>query len=354
MSLEVYPSDFSTRYEITHAISIQMSLFYNDIGKVQLVVAANDYNITALKKNYIIYDTDHEATYIIVNVKCDTTENRITVNGYTSDYLLNKRVVASKAQVKVIETGVYGIINSNLRGLSKISTAAVKGLTEVFQPDDPETTDEDESVIYGKGVIDAVKPVLEYGALGRRMNWNPSTLSWEFEIFKGNDLTSGIHAVNFAEEQGTCTNLVINEDASTFKNVAYVTWKKKDNTEMLATVGSATGDNRFELWLSSSVTQEDGETVTAARKRAESYAQLELGKHINRQSFSVVVDASELGVLYNIGDIVACSSVRFGVRFNARITGVTYTMDVSGEQTAVQLGDPILTALGEMKLNGNN
>jgi hypothetical protein len=354
MSLEVYPSDFSTRYEITHAISIQMSLLYNDMGKVQIVVAANDYNIKALKKDYILYDTVHDATYIIVNVKCDTVENRITANGFTSEWRLNKRVVAAPQQIKIIETGVYGIVNDNLRGLTKISTAAVKGLTEKFQPDDPETQDEDESVIYGKGILDAITPVLEYGGLGRRMNWDPSTLSWEFEIFKGNDLTSGIHAITFAEEQGTCTNLVINEDASTFKNVAYVTWKKRDNTEMLATVGSATGDDRFELWLSSSVTQEDNETVAAARKRAESYAQLELGKHINRQSFSVVVDASELGVLYNIGDIVACSSVRFGVRFNARITGVTYTMDVSGEQTAVQLGDPILTALGEMKLNGNN
>ena len=352
MSLEVYPSDFSTRYEITHAISIQMSLFYNDKGKIQLVVAANDYNITALKKDYILYDTDRNATYIIVNVKCDTVENRITANGYTTECLLNKRVVASPKQIKVIETGVYGIINDNLRGLSRISTAAVKGYTETFQPDDPSTTDEDESVIYGKGVLDAITPVLEYGELGRRMNWNPSTLSWVFEIYKGNDLTSGIHAITFAEEQGTCTNLVINEDGSTFKNVAYVTWSKRDNTEMLATVGSATGDNRYELWLDSSVMQEDGETEKKARGRAESYAQLELGKHINRQSFSVVVDASELGVLYNIGDIVACSSVRFGVQFNARITGVTYTLDISGEQTAVQLGDPILTALGEMKLNG--
>lgn len=352
MSLEVYPPDFHTRYEITHAISIQMSRYYNDKGKIQLVAAANDYNIVALKKDSVIYDTDRGVTYVIVNVKCDTTENRITANGYTAEYLLNKRVVASKHQVKVIETGVYGIINENLRGLSRISTAPVKGLPEVFQPDDPETTDEDESVIYGKGVLDAITPVLEYGELGRKMNWNPSTLAWVFEVYKGNDLTSGIHAITFAEEQGTCDDLVINEDGSTFKNVAYVTYSDRNNKDYLVTVGTATGDDRFELWLDSSVTQEENEAIKKTRQRAESYAQLELGKYINRQSFSVVVDASELGVLYNIGDIVACSSLRFGVRFNARITGVTYTMDVSGEQTAVQLGDPILTALGEMKLNG--
>ena len=353
MSIEVYPEDLSTRYEITHAISIQMSRFYNDIGKIQLVVAASNYNINALKKNSIIFDTGRGTTYIIVNVKFDTVSNRITANGYTAEYLLNKRVVASKKQITVIETGVYGIINDNLRNLPRISTAEVKGLPETWQPDDPGTVD-NESEVYGGQMLDVVTPILQYGELGRRMVWDYSTLSWTFEIYKGNDLTTGIHAIVFAEEQGTCSDLVINEDGSTFKNYAYCVYQLSNDTKNIVEIGSATGADRFEVWLNSGVTQEDGESSQKTKERAISAGQLELGKRINRQSFSVVVDASELGNLYNVGDIVACSSVRFGVRFNARITGVTYKMDASGEQTAVQLGDPILTALGELKLNGNH
>lgn len=351
MSIEVYPPSLATRYEITHAISIQMSSYYNDVGKIQLVVATNDYNINALKKNSIIYDTQRNITYIIVNVKFDTVTNRITANGYTAEYLLNKRVVAAKKQITVIETGVYGIINDNLRNLTRISTAAVKGLTETWQPDDP-NTEENESEVYGGQVLDVITPILDYGALGRKMNWSVSNLAWTFEVYKGSDLTSGIHAVVFAEEQGTCTDLVISEDVSTFKNFAYCGYTLSDDTSQIATIGTATGDNRFELWLNTGVRQEDEETAQKTKERAISTGQLELEKRISRQSFSVVVDASELGTLYNIGDIVSCSSVRFGVRFNARITGVTYKMDASGEQTSVQLGDPILTALGELKLNG--
>lgn len=353
MSIEVYPADLSTRYEITHAISIQMSVFYNDIGKIQLVTAANDYNINALKKNSIVFDTVRNTTYIIVNVKFDTVSNRITANGYTTEYLLNKRVVAAKKQITTIETGVYDTINNNLRDLPGISTAPVKGLPEKWQPDDP-GTQENESEIYGGQILDVITPILEYGELGRRMNWNVNALTWEFEIYKGNDLTSGIHAVVFAEEQGTCKDLVINEDISTFKNFAYCEYSLSNDTTQIVTVGTATGGDRFEMWFSNAATQEDGETAQKTKERAISYAQLELGKRLNRQSFSVIVDASELGTIYNIGDIVACSSVRFGVRFNARITGVTYKMDTSGEQTSIQLGDPILTALGELKLNGNS
>lgn len=356
MSLEAYPSDFSTRYEITHAISIQMSRFYNDTGKIQIVVSANDYNINALKQNSIIYDTKRGTTYILVNVKFDTVANRITANGYTTEHLLTKRCVAARKKITVIETGVYGIINDNLRSLPRISTASVKGLTETWRPDDPDTED-NESEVYGGEVLKTITSILEYGELGRRMNWNPNALSWEFEIFKGRDLTSGIHAIVFAEEQGTCSNLVINEDISTFKNFAYCSYSIKngdtqEDIPKLVTIGSATGGDRYEVWFDTGVTQEDGETAQKTKERAISYGQLELGKWLNRQSFSVVVDASELGSLFDIGDIVACSSVRFGVRFNARITGVSYKMDNTGEQTSIHLGDPILTALGELQLNG--
>lgn len=340
MSIEIYPADFSTRYQLTHAISIQMTLHYNDIGKLQLTVPVSDYNIKALKTGNILYDTLRGTTYIIVNTRCDTTSNRITANGYTADWLLNKRIVANSYNVSNIESGVYAIINANMRGMSRISTAAAKGLIEAYSGD----------AIYGGQLLDAITPVLDYGELGHRMVWDFNRLAWTFEVYKGANLTTGIHAIVFAEEQGTCTDLVINKDSSTFKNFAYVTYRLSDDTEPIATVGSAVGDNRFEKWFDTSVSQEQNESAADCEKRAVAYATMELGKYINRQSFNVTIDASELGTLYNIGDLVSCVSVRFGVSFNARITGVKYKMDAVCEKTEVILGDPTLTALGELKL----
>ena len=242
---------------------------------------------------------------------------------------------------------MYDIINENLRGLPRISTAAVKGLTETFSGDSA-----DEATAYGGQLLDEIIPFLNNGELGHRMVWDASSLSWTFEIFKGKDLTSGIHAIAFAEEQGTCSDLVINEDTSTFKNVAYVKYRLSDETEPVAIVGSAEGDDRFEKWLDTSVSQEEGETADDCMKRAVAYATMELGKFIHRKSFKVTIEASELGTLYNIGDVVSCVSVRFGVSFHARITGVKYKMDATGEKTEIILGDPILTALGVLKLNG--
>lgn len=324
-----------------HAISLIMSIYYNDIGKIILVAPINDYNIAALKVGNMLYDTEREATYIIANTKCDTDSNRITANGYTSNWLLNKRCIASKYELTTIESGVYSIVNNNLRGMTRISTAEPEGLTEST-----------EILLYGGQIFDEVQPYLEEAQLGNKMIWDADNLSWTFKIYKGNDLTSGIHAVVFSEEQGTAQELVINDDDSTFKNVAYVTGKLSDGTAFVVTVGNATGDERREVWLDTSIMQESGETVAKCKARAKAYATMELGKRIRRQSFSVAIDSADFGVAYNLGDIVSCVSVRFGVAFNARITGVKYQLDNRTAKTEIILGDPILTAIGEMKLNG--
>lgn len=351
MSLEIYPADLHTRYEINHAISISMSVYYNDIGKIQLIVPVNDYNIMALKNEAIVYDTARKTTYIIVDVKCDTNTNEIIANGYTSEYLLNKRCITFYRKITNIESGVYNTISDNLRGLPRITLAPLKGYTETFRGDDSSTADVDESAVFGGQLMDELQNVLEYGEFGRRMNWNGDSLSWQFEVYKGNDLTGGIHRVAFVEEQGTCSNLVINEDISTFKNYGYAAYKY-DGVTKVVSVGSAKGADRNEKWFESSVTNDNGESEASCRKRVQANIMMELGKYINRRSFSVSVDAEELGIRFNLGDIVSCVSNRFGVAFNARITGIQYTLDANGEMTEIVLGDPILTALGELKLNG--
>jgi len=341
MSLEIYPSDFSTRYELTHAISVQMSVYYNDIGKLIIVAPVNDYNITALKVGNMLFDTERAVTYIIANTKCDTDKNRITANGYTANWLLNKRCIASSFTMDNIESGVYAVINENLRDLPRLVTAEAEGLTESTNV-----------ILHGGQIFDEIQPYLEEAQLGNKMIWDADNLRHTFKVYKGADLTSGIHAVVFSEEQGTAQELVINDDDSTLKTVAYVTGKLSDDTEFVEVVGAATGEERREIWLETSVTQEEEETADECKARARAYATMELGKRIHRKSFSVAVDSVELGVAYNIGDIVSCVSIRFGVSFSARITGAKYKMDSNSTTTEIILGDPILTAIGEMKLNG--
>jgi hypothetical protein len=242
-----------------------------------------------------------------------------------------------------LESGVYDIVNVNMRDMTRLSTAPVEGLTERTN-----------TILHGGQILDEIKPFLEEAQLGNKMIWNPDTLSHTFKIYKGANLTEGIHAVVFSDEQGTAKDLVINDDDSTFKNFAYVKGILKDGTEFVETVGTATGDDRREIWFDTSVSQEADESVEDCKARAVAYATMELGKRIHRQSFSVAIDASELGVMYNLGDIVSCVSIRFGVSFNARITGVKYTLDNRKTKTEIILGEPQLTVIDEVKITTRN
>lgn len=354
--IEIYPSNFAQniRYGLTHAISISEEIHYNEVGKMTLVADASAYNIAALKVGNIVYDIDMESTFVIVKVKIQTSTSRITANGYTADYLLNRRVIADENQIVNIESGVYTVINNNLRGLPKVKTAPVKGLTEVYQGDDPTTEDVDESILHGGQLLDEITPVLEYGELGRRMVWDGKKLEWTFEIFKGVDRTGGIHAVTFSAEQGTAQDLIINDDDSEMYTMAFVRWQWEGAAQQHIVGVTGSGDpNARELWVESSVnvSVEKDEDYATTKKKAIADAMDTLKEQIRKQSFTVTISPEEYGTVYGMGDIVSCVSLRHGMSFKARVTGVKYTMDANQRKFEVILGEPEMTIL-EVIRNG--
>lgn len=339
MSLELYTPDLSNRHEITHAISLQTDEYYNDIGKLILVVSVSEYNIGIVKEGAVLLRTDTGTVMIIRNVTIDSSENRITANGYTTDTLLNKRVFAASATIQTIETDLYAGITANLRGLPHVAFANAQGLAETAA-----------SVLYGGELLDEAIPLLEAAELGHRMTWDADNLTHVFGIYKGVDRTEGIHAVVFSSEMGTASNLKISDDASVFKNVCYVVGKF-DGAEVVEIVGTAVGDDRYEMWAEASgVSQQSGETITDYRARLKQYGAEQLAKYVRRTSFSVLIDAQELGVAYSIGDVVRCASRKYGMMFTARIKGVKRRMDMNGETTELVLGEPTLDVIGELKL----
>lgn len=343
MSIEVYTSDLSNRHEITHAISINMSAFYNDIGKITLVVPVDDYNINAMQVDSIVYDTDRELTYIIQSVKYDTNLNRLTANGYTCNWLLNKRCEIYHRTVSNVETSVYEAVTANLRGLSPIVLAESKGLTE-----------ETEAEWYGGQLLDNIMDVLDVVKLGQRMNWDSVNNRHVFEVYKGQDLTTGIHAVVFSLEQGTAESLIIQDDFSTFKNFVYVPAQLTNDSEILETYGEATGNARCEYWLDSSTRQTNEETEAQLRFRLKGSGAAQLARRPRRQSFTVDIDPADYRTAFNMGDTVACVANRFNRQFTAQVTGVKYKLDANGATTSITLGEPTLTAIGEAQLNGRN
>lgn len=339
----VYNKNLTSFKEINHALSIQMEEHYNAIGKAIVTLPIDDYNISAVENGGIIYDTVRDMSFVIRNHKYDTSRNTITVNAYTCNRLLNKRAIIQKNTITSVEDGVRAVISGNLRGLQNVELGESNGFAD--------TT---ETILYGGQILDEIMPILEAAKIGNRMRWDADRRVHVFELYKGRDLTEGIHAVVFSEEYKTAKDLVIANDDSVFKNVIYVPGTLKDDaeTEIIVEVGTATGDERFEKWIESSYKQDNEETEEQFRERLKQIGMEEIAKLVSRHTFSVSIDTKEYGTTYKLGDIVSCVSQRFGVELKSRITSVKYTLDISGEKINLILGEPILTALGEVKLIG--
>lgn len=337
--LVAYAPDLSGYHEI-RAESLQTEELYNGIGKFTLVVPPTDYNIAHIKHRSVLYRTDTGTSLIVSRLAPDTSQSRITINGYTSNELLNKRTFATAATIATVEVDLYAAIAANLRGLPDVQIATVAGLTEAYA-----------AVLYGGQITDTVIPILDAVGLGHRMRFDTRAKKHIFEIYKGVDRTTGATAAVFSDEQGTARDLKIEDDESTFKNVCYVTAVLADDTPIVEVVGDAVGADRFELWAEArGLKQETGETEAAFRVRLADYGLAQLAKYIRRTSFSVRVDDGRYGTAYNMGDIVTCVSKRFGMQFSAVIKGVKRTIDRKSETVNLVLGDPILTVLGEIKL----
>lgn len=357
MSLIVYPPDFSGRNEIANATAVQYSYYYNEIGKIIIDVPINDYNAKVLVNNSIVYETDRKFSFIIKNVKIDTKNNKITANGFTTNSMLNRRIIAASAKINNVESDIYSVINANIRDLPRVSTAELKGLTE-----------RTEAALVGKELLEQFIPILDGAGLGNRMTWNYRTNQHTFEIYKGVDRTVGLDAIIFSDEQGTATNLVITDDVSEFKNVAYISSvytrevevESEENVKETMTieepvfeiVGTATGDDRYEQWFELSLSTEENESKASFIKRVRNEGAIELGKLIRKLQFSITINPIELGKVYDIGDIVTCVSKRFGVKFNARVIGIKYRRDAKSESVEAILGEPILLTVGEVDLVG--
>jgi hypothetical protein len=130
MSIEVYSADTTKRNRITHALSWQMSYYYNDIGKMTLVLPLNKNNANILEINGIVYDTDFDTSFVIENKKIDTTNNTVTANGYTCNWLLNRRAVAQTTTITTVESGVYAMVNTICETCQEQTSAQHKDMPE--------------------------------------------------------------------------------------------------------------------------------------------------------------------------------------------------------------------------------
>lgn len=341
--LHVFDKDFERRAVINTYTSLTWEEDYSDIGGFILVMP--DTLSGQINVGDYLFRSDKQTAMIVVNMEIKSSLKQVAFTGYSTLHILSKRIIRNTINVTNAELGMRQMLQDNIRGMTRIGLAPLRGLDEVLTV----------QYTYNE-VLPSIVEVATATKLGIRMIFDRQNKQHLFDVYRGIDRrvtqSENVRAF-FSEEFKNIYNLEINDDFSFFKNVAIVGGAGEGMARVVIEVGTATGDDRYEMFVDAREIQPvAGETTSSQsyRDKLAGKGIAKLSEYIRRQSFKVEVDPAKFGKSYNLGDLISCKSTRYAVQFSARITKSTEISEGNIVKTKLTVGDTTLDAIGEMKL----
>lgn len=345
MILHVIDSDFVYRGRLQNFKSLRWEERYSEEGKFTLVLDDTDKNAAMVKKGCYFFRTDRRTAMVAVDIVRNGERSTITIGGYTTMHILDRRIIKGVLNVTNIEEGVYRAVSQNLRGLPYVSLAANKRLAEsaALEFEDAE-------------MVKSIGEMCKAGDLGARMLLDNDRKTHVLEVYRGTDKSyvDGTGGVVFSSEFGNLATLTVEEDDEIFKNVAIIKGTRDDDnkTTFYREVGTATGFERRELFVKANQKKKD-QTDADYNAYLDSEGVKALQKHYEVLTFKAQISSGAWQRDYDLGDKVTCKSTRYGLRFNTRITAFVETIEAGTQSVSLTLGEPTITFLqGAILKNG--
>ena len=345
MILHVIDSDFVYQGRLQNFKSLRWEECYSDKGKFTLVLDDTDKNASMIKKGCYFYRADRKTAMVAVDIVRNGERSTITIGGYTTLHILDRRIIQGVMNVKNVETGVYDAVSNNLRGLPHVSISDKKGFEE--------TTDLE---FENDQMVKSIAQMCAAGDLGVRMLFDNERKTHVLEVYKGADRAykDGMNGVVFSSEFGNLASLTVEEDDEIFKNVAIIMGTKDDEnkTTYYREVGDATGFERREVFVKANQKKKD-QTDAEYNAYLDGEGVKALQKHYDVLTFKAEISSSAWMRDYDLGDKVTCKSTRYGLRFDTRITSFVETIEAGTQSISLTLGEPTITYLqGAILKNG--
>lgn len=343
MILHVIDKDFVYKGRLQNFKSLRWEERYSEKGKFSLVLDDTEKNAAMIKKGCYLYRTDRRTAMVAVSITRNGERRTITVGGYTTINILDRRIIMGELIVSNIEAGIYKAVRDNLRGLEYVTLAESKGLTA-----------ESELEFENAEMVKSIKQMCEAGDLGVRMLLDNDAKTHVFEVYQGADRAykDGAGGVVFSNEFGNLVTLTIEEDDDIYKNVAIVmgTRNDEDKTTFYHEVGDATGFERREVYARANQQKQDQtDEEYIAYLNGEGIKALQ--KHYDQLTFKAQISPEAFGRDYDLGDKVTCKSTRYGLRFDTRITAFVESIE-GARSVSLTLGEPSITYLQGAIISG--
>lgn len=334
MDINVLDKNFELLGIVDTYTSLMWCKRYNEVGALDLQIEATNETLALFKEGNYITRNDDETVYRIEAIELDTNEekdNHLIIGAYDIKKILNQRIVYStEVYNTTVENVIRGLIHNNFinpadssRAINNFALKDVKGLS-----------DKTRTQITYDNVGEKITELCKAYNYGYKVTLENGTIY--FDLYQGVNRSinqSDNPFVIFSPEYDNLVSSKYNLDISEVKNVALVGGEGEGSARKKVEVGSATGIDRFEMFIDASgVSSEEG-AIPASEylEMLSENGKEELAKSSVMSSFEGEVETNQYQYKkdFDLGDVVSLEN-EYGIKVDARIVEIIETWDDTG------------------------
>lgn len=311
---------------------------YNGLGDFQLVAPATEKNLNLLTYGaYLVRAEDASANgfknvMVCENIKIDISSEEgwlITVTGRGLKSILERRIVWGQKNISGrAEASIRGLITSEVISPS----IAARAIPNFILGEDKGLQKTLETQLFGENLatwIQEACSMLGYG-------WDVSISSgkYVFQIYEGTNRATGASRVIFSPTFDNLLSSSYQNNREAYQNAALIGGEGEGTSKRTASIGTASGIERFEAYIDGSSVSSNGEIITEETyiEMLKGYGETQISKTKFTEKFEGEVEPSGIYKLnedYFLGDLVLVEN-ELGISAISRINEIIYAEDENG------------------------
>ena len=360
MELYVFDRDLNFKGLMESYFSLRWIRRYSKCGEFELHCSLTPETLELLKRGNIVWKKDDlEAGYIEYrNLRHDIEGKEVlVVRGKFLTGYLGRRIVWGTENLNTTpELAIRSLVNNQVinpinmdRKIDLLALGEVKNYTRNIN----------KQVSY-KNLLETVEEIASTSEIGFRTLIDIQNKQMLFDIYEGINRTAS-NGINppaiFSQEFENILEQEYTDSLNNFRNTVLVAGEGEGSSRELVAIEDGQGLDRYELFVDARDLQskdENDNTIPIAeyRKLLETRGLESLAEYTDIQTFESKVNIKsnlEYGNDFNLGDIVTCTSKKWGITIDTRITEIEEVFESTGRQINIVFGNNIPTLIDKIR-----
>ncbi len=355
MELYIFDRDLNFQGILESFFSLRWVRRYSKCGEFELHCSLTSETLQLLQKGNVVWKKDDlEAGYIEYRNLSQDSEGKeaLVVKGKFLTGYLGRRIIWGTENLNTTaELGIRELINNHAinptntdRKIDLFALGDLKNHTQTLK----------KQASY-KNLLETIEEIANTNELGIRTLIDIQNKQMIFDIYEGTNRTAG-QSVNapaiFSNEFENILTQEYTDSLNNYRTVALVAGEGEGTARQFVTVGSGTGFDRYELFVDARDLQQEDMTNEEYEAVLQNRGQSKLAEMREIQTFESKININSNLTYkedFDLGDVVTCTSKKWGITIDTRITEVEEVYEESGFDVNITFGNSIPTLIDKIK-----